>query len=140
MNDRFFLDTNLFVYSFDPDSSGKAKRSIELISSAVTTRKGIVSYQVIQEFFRVALKKFVRPMTAPEAEQYLTTVFRPLWSVHPSPSLFMEAMHITARYGFSWYDSLIVAAAIEGQCTVLFTEDLQHDMRIAGLRIANPFL
>lgn len=140
MNGRFFLDTNLFVYSFDCSSSAKAGHATRLIESAVTSRKGIVSYQVIQEFFHVALRKFARPMTAPEAEQYLTTVFRPLWSIQPSPGLFMEAIRITGRYGLSWWDSLIVAAALEGQCAVLFTEDLRHDMRIGSLRVTNPFL
>jgi predicted nucleic acid-binding protein len=140
MNGRFFLDTNIFVYSFDLDASAKAKRATNLIESAVTTRKGIVSYQVVQEFFRVALQKFVRPMTTSEAEQYLTTVFRPLWSVHSSPSLFMEAMRIAARYRLAWYDSLIVAAAIESQCVVLYSEDFQHDQRLGNLRISNPFL
>jgi predicted nucleic acid-binding protein len=52
----------------------------------------------------------------------------------------MEAMRITGRYRLGWYDSLIVAAAIEGQCAVLYSEDLQHDLRIGSLRIANPFL
>jgi predicted nucleic acid-binding protein len=76
----------------------------------------------------------------PEAGQYLTTVFRPLWGIHPSPSLFMDTMRIAGRYRLGWYDALIVAAAIEGQCAVLFTEDLQHDFRIGSLRIVNPFL
>jgi predicted nucleic acid-binding protein len=139
MNGRFFLDTNIFVYSFDQSSSAKAKLATSLIESAVTTRKGIISYQVIQEFFRVALMKFARPMSTSEAEQYLTTVFRPLWSVQPSPSLFMEAMRIAGNFRIGWYDSLIVAAALEGKCALLYSEDLQHDQEIGGLRIANPF-
>ena len=140
MNDRFFLDTNLFVNSFQADSATKTEIATDLIASALKTRKGIVSYQVVQEFFQVALKKFVRPLMPPEAEQYMTTVFRPLWTVQPSPGLYMEAIHIHARYRLVWYDSLIVAAAVQGECGVLFTEDLHHDLQVGSLRITNPFL
>jgi predicted nucleic acid-binding protein len=68
MNARFFLDTNIFVYSFDRDSASKAKRATQLIHQAVATRKGLVSYQVVQEFFNVALRRFAQPMTVAEAE------------------------------------------------------------------------
>ena len=140
MRDRFFLDTNIFVYSFDSSAPAKAKRAKELIAGAVTSRKGIVSYQVVQELLNVALKRFERPMKPLEAEQYLTTVFRPLLSVYASQSLFLEALRLCGRYSFGWYDSLIVAAAIEGQCSVLYSEDLQHGMRIGELVVKNPFL
>jgi len=140
MKDRFFLDTNLFVYSFDRSAPAKAKRATDLIAGAVKSRKGIVSYQVVQEFLHVALKRFERPMKPLEAEQYLTTVFRPLLSVYVSQGLFLEALRLCGRYRFGWYDSLIAAAAIEGQCAVLYSEDLQHGMRIDELVIKNPFL
>jgi len=78
MNGRFFLDTNVFVYSFDRRASAKVRRATQLIRRAAATRKGIVSYQVVQEFFNVALRRFAQPMTVAEAEQYLATVFRPL--------------------------------------------------------------
>jgi len=87
----------------------------------------------------VALKRFERPMKTAEAEQYLATVFRPLLSVYASQSLFMEALRLGARYSLSWYDSLIVASAVEGQCSILYSEDLQHGLHIGDLVIANPF-
>jgi len=140
MNGRFFLDTNVFVYSFDPASGVKARRAAQLIRQAVTTRKGIVSYQVVQEFFNVALRRFARPMTAVEAEQYLATIFRPMLAIHSSPALFGEALRLSERYRQSWYDCLVLAAAIEGQCSILYSEDLQHGQRFGELRIENPFL
>jgi len=140
MKDRFFLDTSLFVYSFDHSAPAKAKRARDLIADAVTSRKGIVSYQVVQEFLNVALKRFERPMKPPEAEQYLTTVFRPLLSVYASQGLFLEALRLCGRYRFGWYDSLIVAAALEGQCSVVYSQDLQHGLRIGDLVVTNPFL
>src|ERR1022692_2385887 len=120
MNGRFFLDTNIFVYSFDRNSPDKLHRSTQLIRQAAATGKGIVSYQVVQEFFNVALRRFAQPMTVAEAEQYLGTVFRPLLAVQSSQALCSEALRLKDKYRMSWYDSLIVAAAMEGRCGVLY--------------------
>ena len=140
MSARFFLDTNIFVYSFDRSAVVKSRKAAQLIRKALTTQKGIISYQVVQEFFNVALRKFSQPMKASDAEQYLSTVFRPLLGVHSSQALYAEALHLQAKSGLSWYDSLIVSAAIQGQCDFLFTVDLQHGQRFGTLQVANPFL
>ena len=140
MNARFFLDTNIFVYSFDTGAPAKSRQAFKLIREAVATRKGVVSYQVVQEFLNVALRRFAHPMTPAEAEQYLAQVFRPLLAVHSSPALYAEALRLIGRYSLSWYDSLIVAAALESKCSVLYSEDLQHGQEIAGLEIKNPFV
>ena len=95
---------------------------------------------MVQEFFNVALQHFTQPMKLDEAEQYYSTIFRPLLSVHSSHALYLEALHLQARYRLSWYDSLIVAAAIQAQCDLLLTEDLQHGQKFAGLQVENPFL
>ncbi len=140
MSGRFFLDTNIFVYSFDRGAVAKSRRAAQLIRSALTTQKGVVSYQVVQEFFNVALQRFAPSMKTDEAEEYLTTTFRPLLSVHSSQALYMEALHLQSRHRLSWYDSLIVAAAIHAGCDLLLTEDLQHGQRFGDLRIENPFV
>jgi predicted nucleic acid-binding protein len=140
MSDRFFLDTNIFVYSFDQSATAKAQRAAHLIREALTTQKGVVSYQVVQEFFNVALKKFAQPMQPADAGQYLITVFRPLLAIHSSQALYAEALFLRAQSKLSWYDSLIVSAAIQAQCEVLFSEDLQHGQRFGSLQIRNPFL
>jgi predicted nucleic acid-binding protein len=140
MSDRFFLDTNIFVYSFDRSAPSKARKAEELIGKALATRKGVVSYQVIQEFFNVALKRFSGPMRTADAEQYLGTVFRPLVSVHSSVALYGEALRLHGKGSLSWYDSLVVGAAIQANCDRLFTEDLQHGHSFGNLQIVNPFL
>jgi predicted nucleic acid-binding protein len=140
MSDRFYLDTNIFVYSFDQSAVAKARRAAQLIREALTTQKGVISYQVVQEFFNVALKRFSQPMQAGDAEQYLSTVFRPLLAVHSSQALYADALHLQAQSGLSWYDSLIVSAAIQARCALLFTEDLQQSQRFGNLEVRNPFL
>jgi predicted nucleic acid-binding protein len=140
MNGRFFLDTNIFVYSFDESSPAKSSRAAGLIREAIQTRRGIVSYQVVQEFFNVAFRKFAQPMGAADAEQYLATVFRPLLAVHSSQALYSEAVRLKDKYRLAWYDSLIVASASEGESSILYSEDFRHGQKFGDLRIMNPFL
>jgi predicted nucleic acid-binding protein len=140
MSDRIFLDTNIFVSSFDQTAPEKAQRAAHLIREALTTQKGVISYQVVQEFFNVALKRFSKPMPAADAGQYLLAVFRPLLAVHSSQALYAEALFLHAQSSLSWYDSLIVSAAIQARCEILFSEDLQHGQRFGSLQVRNPFL
>lgn len=139
MNGKFFLDTNLFIYSLEGTPSTKARQATDLIRRAIETRKGVVSYQVVQEFFSVALRRFDNPMRVDDAEQYLATVFRPLLAVSSSLALYHEALDVFRRYGISWYDALIVAGALQAQCSILYSEDLQDGQQIARLEIRNPF-
>jgi predicted nucleic acid-binding protein len=140
MNGKFFLDTNVFVYLFDTTAPAKAKKAARLVRDAVDTGKGIVSYQVVQEFFNVALRRFAHPMSGAEAEQYLITVFRPLLAVHSSPALYVEALRVAGKHRIAWYDSIIVASALESRCDTLYSEDFQHGRQIEGLRMENPFV
>jgi predicted nucleic acid-binding protein len=139
MNARFFLDTNIFFYSFDQTAPQKSARASELIRQAVRSRNGIISYQVVQEFLNVALRRFAYPMTAAEAEQYLTTTLRPLMAVNSSAALYVEALRLSSSYSLSWYDSIVLAAAIEGGAHVLYSEDFQHGQEFGNLRIEDPF-
>jgi predicted nucleic acid-binding protein len=140
MKGKFFLDTNVFVYVFDTTAPAKAGKAARLVRNAVDTGKGIVSYQVVQEFFNVALRRFAHPMSGAEAEQYLITVFRPLLAVHSSPALYVEALRIAGKHRLAWYNSIIVASALEGRCETLYSEDFQDGQEIEGLQIQNPFV
>jgi predicted nucleic acid-binding protein len=139
MSDRFFLDTNIFIYSFDKNAPRKAARSTELIRRAIQAGIGMVSYQVVQEFFNIALRRFAESMSIADAEQYLSATFRPLLAIHSSHALYGQALQLGARHKIPWYDSLILAAAIEGKCDILYSEDFQHGQMFGELRIVNPF-
>ena len=139
MSGRFFLDTNLFVYLFDRTAPRKAERAGQLIRRALDSGQGVISYQVVQEFFNVAFRRFPKPLTPEEGERYFTVTFRPLLSVHSSNNLYLEAFQLRSRYRFSWYDALIVAAALESGCSTLFSEDFQHGLQVGELRIEDPF-
>jgi len=140
MSARFFLDTNIFVYAFDRDAKQKAAQAHKLIREALARQAGVTSYQVVQEFFNVALRRFASPMSASNAENYLGTVFRPLVAVHSSLGLYSEALRIHKERRLSWFDSLIVSAALQARCDVLYTEDLQHGQSFGSVRVVNPFV
>jgi predicted nucleic acid-binding protein len=139
MSDRFFLDTNIFVYSVEGARSAKRERSTELIAEGLRSGKGTISYQVIQEFFNVAFQRLNPRMTFAEAEQQLAWTFSPMLTVQSSPLLLGEALVLSRRYSLSWYDSLIVAAAVESKCEILYSEDLQDGQSFGDLEIVNPF-
>jgi len=140
MNDRFFLDTDIFVYSATNDDPAKARTATELLRKALATHKGVVSYQVVQEFFNLALKRFERRMGFEDREEYLARVFRPLLKVHSSLALYEEALRLHSANKLQWFDALIVCAAREAGCSILYSEDLQHGQKFGEVKVVNPFL
>lgn len=140
MSTRYFLDTNIIVYALDP-AAPKAKRAIarRLLAEAGEKGCGAISWQVVQEFFNVAIRKMSQPITPLDAHNLLTRIFEPLEPIQPTASLLRDALDIQARYRISWYDALIVSAASMGGCKILYSEDLQHGALIHGVRIENPF-
>lgn len=116
MKDRFFLDTNVLVYTFDRRSPRKRKQANALIDQALGSRQGVISYQVVQEFLNVALRKFARPMLPAEAQAYLQRVLIPLCEVFPDAALYSDALSIVDETGWTLYDSLIVSSAGTAKC------------------------
>jgi predicted nucleic acid-binding protein len=137
---RFFLDTNIFVYSFEVNSPRKLEIARSLLREASHHGCGVISYQVIQEFFNVAFRRFPSPMSQDDAFMYFNNIFRPILAVSFSPALLFRAIRIRDERKVSWYDSLIFAAAADTECEVLYSEDFQHGAVIEGVRIENPFL
>ena len=136
----YFLDTNILVYAFDTSQPKKQTICRDLVRNALNNGVGCVSYQVIQEFLNVATQKFAKPLSISDSQNYLTNVLEPLCEVFSSIGLYHQALEISSRRQFSFYDSLIIAAALSAQCNILYTEDLQHDQEIKNLKIVNPFL
>ena len=113
MNDKYFLDTNIIVYSFDSSSPARQQKSNELVYQALAQKVGCISYQVIQEFINVSLSKFKKPLSGPDCQKYIMTVLEPLCEVHSSIFLFQKAIELKLRWRYSLYDSLIISAALE---------------------------
>lgn len=140
MSAKAFLDTNIFVYSVDHRDVRKASIAHDLLRQCTVNKTGVISFQVVQEFFNVAMKRFPSMFSPEDAIAYLRTILHPFLGVHSSLGLYVEALSIQNRYRLSWYDSLIVGAASEAQCAVIYSEDFQHGSKINGIRIQNPFI
>ena len=100
----------------------------------------MISYQVVQEFMNVSLRHFRATMTVTELELYFFKVLLPMMTVPSSSGLFLEGLRVQSATQIAWYDSLIVAAALQGGCKILYSEDLQHGRHFGDLVIENPFL
>ncbi len=135
-----FFDTNVFVYQLDPTDKRKHKVAEALVRGAMADESACISYQVVQECLNTVLRKAEVAMTPERARQYLDLVLLPLMKVGASPALYQRALDVQTRWRFSFYDSLIVAAALSAGCSRLLTEDLQHGQRIESLTVENPFL
>ncbi|MBI5448151.1 MAG: PIN domain-containing protein [Gammaproteobacteria bacterium] len=140
MKGNYFLDTNIFIYSFDAKFPKKQSKAQQLINDGLNSEKGMVSSQVIQEFLNVATKKFIKPLSMVDAELYLSSVLLPLCKFYPDCEFFHKTLRIKSRFKFSFYDSLILTAAIESNCSLLYSEDFQDSQKIMNLTIKNPFL
>ncbi len=136
---RFFLDTNVLVYTFANEAPEKQRTARQLVEEGLSGG-GCISFQVVQEFLNVATRKFVPVMSASAAQRYLRAVLSPLCSVFPSVALVELAIDVHVRWRFSFYDSMILAAAMEARCDRVLSEDLQHAQKVGDLEIVNPFL
>ena len=139
MSAEFFLDTNIFVYTFDPVHSDKRTRARELVESAMLCNAGVISYQVVQEFLNVSTRKFAVPMTPDALREYLKVVLEPLCTVFPSIALYERAISLHERWRYGFYDALIIGSALEAKCSLLYSEDMQDQQKIETLTIINPF-
>jgi len=139
MPGRVFLDTNIFAYTFDPQSGKKRLISKEIISHALSSEKSIISYQVIQEFLNIATLKFKTPLNNQDSKRYLNKVLLPLCEIFPSQELFTLGLDLQSSLHYSFYDCMIIASAIKGKCRTLYTEDLNHGQSVQGVTIINPF-
>ena len=139
MKDKFFLDTNILFYSFDASQPQKQKIARNLIKVGLDDDTGSISYQVIQEFLNVATRKFAVPLSHKDSRIFLTTVLEPLCEVYASIDLYHRALELTEQWKFSFYDTLIIAAALQNNCSLLYSEDLQDGQNIHELKIINPF-
>lgn len=139
MSVETFLDTNVLLYHLDDSDARKHRIAYRLVRQALARSDTVISFQVVQECLNVALRKARVPLSHAEARDYFRLVLVPLWRIMPSSEIYLRGIDVQERYGFGFYDSLIVAAAIDAGCRRLYSEDLQHGQRIDGLTIENPF-
>jgi predicted nucleic acid-binding protein len=135
---REFVDANVLVYAFDASAGPKQQAAQALLERLWDSNTGCVSVQVLQEFFVTVTKKVASPLPVDEATARIREIAA--WRVFsPTADDVVTAigLHTQARIGFR--DAMIVLAAAESGCDVLWTEDLKDGQTIRGVRIRNPF-
>ncbi len=134
-----FVDTNILVYSRDGGEPIKQALGEELLDFLWGSRLGRVSQQVLQEYYVTVTRKLKPGLSKPDARDDIKALlaWQPLTATSAN---FSKAWDIEDRFGLSWWDSLIVASALQSQCVILFTEDMQDGLQIDGLRICNPLV
>ena len=134
---RFFFDTNILIYSVDKADSNKRDTALELIQEHLLNRTGVLSTQVLQEFFVASTRKLgIDPIDAKQ----LIQDFQSFDVVQITPSLINSAIDRSVISQLSFWDSLIVESALIGKCSTLFSEDMQNKQSISGCSIQNPFV
>jgi predicted nucleic acid-binding protein len=135
---REFVDANVLVYAFDSSAARKQPVAQQLLERLWEGGVGCVSIQVLQEFFVTITKKVPKPMPVGDAKARIREFTA--WTVFaPKADDIVAAidLHTQAKIGF--WDAMVVLAAAESDCDVLWTEDLHHGQRLRGVRIRNPF-
>jgi predicted nucleic acid-binding protein len=139
MSAKYFLDTNIIVYSFDTSQPVKRERALALVEGALQSGLGVISTQVIQEFLNVATRKFAIPLKTEDCKVYLKRVLGPLCKVYPDQALYEASLDLQQETNYSFYDALILASALRVGCEILYSEDFQSGQQIYGVRIITPF-
>jgi predicted nucleic acid-binding protein len=139
MTGRIFVDTNVLIYAHDMDAGLKHDRAVSIVSGLWEKENGILSVQVLQEFYVNVTRKISRPLTPASARGLIQNYLA--WHVETNePSTVLLASEIGERNLLSFWDALIVASASKAGADRILSEDLNHGQIIEGILIENPFL
>lgn len=133
-----FVDTNVLVYAYDTDAERRHKIARELLMELWRTRTGVLSTQVLQEFYVTVTRKLPKPLARTTARDVLETY--QIWPVHSVDAAdVLRASELEERAQLSFWDALIIVSAAKAGATRLLTEDLNAGQCVAGVLIENPF-
>ena len=131
-----FVDTNILVYAHDPDYGAQQRGSIQLLRRLGESNSGALSFQVLAEFYAVAMRRL--RMESQEAEEIVAGF--DFWRMHrPLHDDLIQAARLQRRYQLNWWDALILNSATELGCDTLWTEDFTHGQQYGPVTARNPF-
>jgi predicted nucleic acid-binding protein len=136
--DKTFLDTNIIIYAYDVTAGKKQKVARDILADLWNSGLGVVSTQVLQELFVNVVQKIPKPMEKQQAKKIIRDFLKWHVVVNTGDSI-IEAIDICLKSGYSFWDSMIIQAALTGGAAVLISEDFQDGQRINGVTIRNPF-
>ncbi|MFP4258124.1 MAG: PIN domain-containing protein [Desulfovermiculus sp.] len=139
MSADVFLDTTILIYAYDSQAGSKHLVARDILRSCWHHQGAVISTQVLQEFYVNITRKIPQPLSFPTARR-LVEQYR-VWPVITNTTQdIIRASEIQERYQLSFWDSLIICAAVKGDANTILTEDLSHNQCIEGVRIQNPLL
>ena len=134
---KVFFDSNILVYFADGADPKKQQIAENLIKNAVINDNGVISTQSLQEFFAATTRKLL--CTKEKAKEYVENFSDSFTVEQVSVPLILKAINISIKNQFSFWDSLILSAAIQSGCIICYSEDLSNGQIIEGVKIVNPF-
>jgi predicted nucleic acid-binding protein len=139
MTDKVFVDTNILVYAHDLDAGNKHDQAAEIVSQVWESRNGVLSTQVLQEFYVTLTRKVSSTLSKLEARK-LVQKYSHWHLVLNDLTIILQASEIEESNNISFWDALIVSAAYSQNVPTILTEDLKHGQIIEGIFIRNPFI
>jgi predicted nucleic acid-binding protein len=133
---RSFFDTNILVYADDTASPAKQRRALELITEHRRARTGVLSMEILQEYFVTVTQKLHVEAAIARRKVELLAEFD---VAAPEMADILAAIDLHRLHSFSFWDALVIRSAKQSGCSVLFSEDMQSGREIEGLQILNPF-
>lgn len=134
---KIFIDTNIFVYTLDGHDREKQATERSIVKNAVESQLPVISTQVLQEFYSASTTKLkIDPLIA-------KNIVHSLGNMEIVPidlNMIEQGIDISILFHFSFWDALIIAAAEQANCTIIFSEDMNSGQTVRGVRIVNPFL
>jgi predicted nucleic acid-binding protein len=139
MKDKIFVDTNILIYAHDLSAGDRHIKASAIIESLWEAETGVISTEVIQEFYVAVTRKIKNPLKLAEAREIIRNYLA--WPVQINdPKTTIRAYEIEEKSSLSFWDALIVAAALRLQAKKIISEDLNHGQIIEGILIENPLL
>ena len=137
MSDRIFVDSNILIYAHDVDAKSKREVARSVLGELWSQRTGVLSLQVLQEFYVNVIRKISFPLPKPVARMVVNSYA--VWCVETTPAEISTAFRIEDESRIGFWDALIVASAAKSGASRILSEDLNAGQTIAGIRIENPF-
>lgn len=136
--DKIFVDTNVIVYAYDTSAGEKHGIAKQIVLDLWDSGQGLLSTQVLQEFFVTVTAKINKPLDVFSAREIVQDLTK--WEVVSlERSIILSATDLHVQYKYSFWDSMIIQAAVSGGAKLLLSEDLSANQTIAGVKIQNPF-
>jgi predicted nucleic acid-binding protein len=137
MSDRTFVDSNILIYAHDVDAKSKHEIGRSILAELWRQRMGVLSMQVLQEFYVNVTRKIAVPLSKDAARVVVNSYA--IWCVETTPAEISSAFRIEDESRIGFWDALIIASAVKCGASRILSEDLNAGQTIAGVRIENPF-